>query len=367
MPPVGANSSLVALLGRRDQPTDALRDYCRCLADALERRGTGMEFGEVSWEIQGFAASLLDLWRKSKRWRGRWVLVQYTALSWSRRGLPVIFLLLLCLLRLRRTQIAVVFHDPGAYLGSRFVDRLRRLCQRCVMRRAYGIINTSILTVPLEQVSWIPRKPSRAAFIPVGSNVPPSVRSVGNGDAENTETKTIAVFSMTDGAFAPEIDDITFVVKSVSERILRLRLVTLGRGSKMAEATLRHQLSGHGVEFAALGILPPENISKTLSDSDVLLFARGSLSTQRGSAIAAIACGLPIVAYSQITQGPPLSEAGVLFVPEGDRVELSRAVTQVLMDIQLWQELHRRSLRAYEKYFSWDAIADKFIRITSHD
>ncbi len=367
MPFVGSNASPVALLGKRDQPTDALRDYCYCLAEALDRRGITMEFRDVSWESVGIPAALVDLWRKSKRWRGRWVLAQYTALSWSRRGVPIVFLFLLCLLRLRGTRIAVVFHDPGSYLGNRFVDRLRSFCQRCVMRRAYRIINISILTVPLEQVSWIPRKPSRATFIPVGSNIPQSVRSVVNCVAENTETKTIAVFSMTDGAFAPEIDDITFVVKSVHERILRLRLVTLGRGSKIAEVTLRHQLSGHGVEFSALGILPPENISKTLADSDVLLFTRGSLSTQRGSAIAAIACGLPIVAYSKISQGPPLSEAGVVFVPEGDRVELSRAVTQVLLDVQLWRALHRRSLRAYEKYFSWDAIADKFIRIMSHD
>lgn len=325
-----------------------------------------MEIAEVSWTSQGFPAALVGLWRKSKGWKGRWVLVQYTALSWSTHGFPIIFLVLLLLLRVRKTRIAVVFHDPRTYSGSRFVDRTRRICQRYVMRCAYRITNSSILTIPLEDVPWVPRDPSKAVFIPVGSNIPPMAGSISNGRTSNSGAKTIAVFSMTDGGSAPEIDDIAFAVKSVEQQVPGLRLVTLGRGSKAAEETLRHKLSGVRAEFAALGLLPPEEISKTLASSDVLLFARGGLSTQRGSAIAGIACGLPIVAYSDSIARPPLSEAGVLFVPHGDREGLSTAIARVLTHSQLWEELHRRSLRIHKTYFSWDVIADKFAKILAN-
>src|ERR1700758_3652835 len=104
-----SNSSPIALLGRRDQPTDALRDYCQCLAGALDRRSIHMEITEVSWTRQGFPAALLELWHTSKAWKGRWILVQYTALSWSKRGFPIMFLFLLLLLRVRKARIAVVF------------------------------------------------------------------------------------------------------------------------------------------------------------------------------------------------------------------------------------------------------------------
>jgi glycosyltransferase involved in cell wall biosynthesis len=361
------NSFPVALLGRRDQPTDAVRDYCNRLADALARRGIHLEIAEASWESRGFPAALFQLWRKSRGWQGRWVLVQYTALSWSRRGFPLKFPFLLWLLRLRRTRIAVVFHDPGTYSGKRFVDVVRSVCQRCVMRYAYWMTETSVLTVPLEHVSWVPPNPIKATFIPVGSNIPTLVRSTSNNHGEKAKAKTIAVFSMTDGGIAPEIEDIAYAVKAVGQRVRWPRLVTLGRGSKAAEETLRQKLAGVPTEFVALGLLSPEEISKTLAASDVLLFARGSLTTQRGSAIAGIACGLPIVAYSNSKAGPPLSEAGVVFVPQGDREGLSRAVARVLTDVQLWEELHGRSLRAHEKYFSWDAIANKFVKILADD
>jgi len=366
MPLANGNSSLIALLGRRDQPTDAVRDYCHWLTEALARRGLRMEIGEVSWQNQGVSSALVLLWRKSKSWRGRWILVQYTALSWSRRGFPLMFLILLWLLRLRKVHIAVVFHDPSTYSGKHFVDSARSFCQRWVMRCSYWIAKRSILTIPLELVSWVPRNPSKATFIPVGSNIPPLVRSNSNGQRQKTNAKTIAVFSMTDGGIAPEIDDIAFVVKSIGKQVQRSRLITLGRGSKRAEEALRQRLAGAQAEFVALGLLSREEVSRTLAASDVLLFTRGSLSTQRGSAIAGIACGLPIVAYSDSKERPPLSEAGILFVPQGDKEQLSVAVARVLTDTQLWEHLHRLSLRAQEKYFSWDVIADKFLKILSY-
>jgi hypothetical protein len=42
--------------------------------------------------------------------------------------------------------------------------------------------------------------------------------------------------------------------------------------------------------------------------------------------VPAIACGLPVVAYGQPELGSPLSEAGILFVPYGDREGLSGAL-----------------------------------------
>src|SRR5262245_54645097 len=120
---------MIALLGRRDIPTDAVEDYCAYLGKALERRGHALEARRVRWAECGWLSSLQSLSRESVSWGGRWVLVQYTALSWSRRGFPLGLLPILFVLCRKRTRVGVVFHDTVGYPGKRFVDRFRRLVQ----------------------------------------------------------------------------------------------------------------------------------------------------------------------------------------------------------------------------------------------
>ena len=148
---------IVALLGRPDAPTDALEDYCEFLGRALERAGQPMEIRRVPWAERGWLAGLAWLWRESGAWRGRWVLVQYTALVWSRRGIPLGVLAVLWVLRVRGARIAIVFHDAVPYAGERWVDRIRRAIQIWVMRREYSLAERSIMTVPVATVAWLPR------------------------------------------------------------------------------------------------------------------------------------------------------------------------------------------------------------------
>src|SRR5437773_2041122 len=116
---------MIAVLGRRDSPTDALEDYSRLLGQAFERRGQDLKLCRVQWPELGWTRALWRLWRESRRWSGQWVLVQYTALSWSRRGLPVRFLAVLAVLKARRARVAIVFHDPIPYPLWRPIHRVR--------------------------------------------------------------------------------------------------------------------------------------------------------------------------------------------------------------------------------------------------
>jgi glycosyltransferase involved in cell wall biosynthesis len=360
MSPSGSNSFSIALLGRRDQPTDALRDYCHWLAGAMNRRGVRMEIAEVSWESKGFLAALFQLWSKRKSWQGRWVLLQYTALGWSRRGFPLGFLCVLHVLRRKGARCAVVFHDALPYGGSRRIDQIRRACQLWVMRRAYQWAERSILTIPLDHVGWLPPQPTKAAFIPIGANLPPvPMNKVGAQVAATT--RTVAVFVITgEPATLSEVRDIGCALKRAKRTLGELRLVVVGRGSSEAEPALRRELDGSGVEALVLGLLPPDEIAKTLALADVLLFVRGGVSSRRGSALAGIACGLPIVGYAGPETGFPVTEAGLELVPMGDREALAKALDHVLSDDRLRQDLRRKSMRAHRDYFSWEKIAEQF-------
>jgi len=377
----------------------------------MEARGYKVEVVRVAWEGMGWIRAWRRLWQGSREWKGKWVLVQYTALMWSRRGLPLAFLGILIILKARGVQLVTIFHDVAPYPGRRMVDRIRRACQVGVLRRAYGWAQASVLPVPTDQVSWLPRAATKASFIPVGPNVPPitragygktprnchSERSEESGPVlfqENTQSeilrcaqddnrgafsrslrvdrfprngngpKTIAVFVVTDGGdISQEVAAITQAARTASQHVRQVRLLTLGRGSRESEAAFRNALAGSSVDYQALGILSAEAVSKVLAECDLSLFVRGRITTQRGSAIAAIACGLPLVGYADGCLSGPLAEAGVVGVPPGNRQALAEAVLTVLTNDRLWLELHERSQRAYDKYFSWEAIAGRFVEL----
>ncbi len=172
---------------------------------------------------------------------------------------------------------------------------------------------------------------------------------------------TIAVYGVTGGSQTlPEVAAIAFVLKQVSSSARPLRLLVFGRGSREAELALRSSLAGAKIEIETHGLVSSEQVPQVLAPADVLLFVRGHISSRRGSAIAGIACGLPVVCYSGPDTDWPVTEAGILAAPMADREGLAAALENVLSDGELRSALSSRSRDAHEKYFSWAAITARF-------
>jgi glycosyltransferase involved in cell wall biosynthesis len=53
----------------------------------------------------------------------------------------------------------------------------------------------------------------------------------------------------------------------------------------------------------------------------------------------------------------------VLLVPQGNRKELANALTRLLVDDALREELRQRNLRAWQEHFSWSAIARRLVLV----
>jgi glycosyltransferase involved in cell wall biosynthesis len=159
------------------------------------------------------------------------------------------------------------------------------------------------------------------------------------------------------------VEFIAQVVRATARQLGTLGLLVLGRNAQEAEAPLRAALAGANVELEVHGVLTADEIERRLCEADALLFVRGGISSRRGSALAGIACGLPVVAYDGSETGLPITEAGVILAREGDRDALASNLTRVLSDDLLRNDLRKRSLEAREKYFSWDVIARKFLRV----
>jgi glycosyltransferase involved in cell wall biosynthesis len=351
----------IALLGRPDAPTDGVADYCAFLATALESREIQMSLARVSWMEDGWFGGLQKLWRESIEWRGQWVLLQYTALSWSRRGFPFGAQAVLAILRRRGVRCAVVFHEPNRQGGSRLLQRVRGACQDWVIRKLYKGASKSIFTVPLETVAWLPAGEDKAAFIPIGANIPERIHRHA-APPQTTKVKTVVVFGVTDSpeGAAQEVNVISGVMLEACNALGRLRLVVLGRGAAEAREMLAKAFHRSNVDLEVRGVLPAEQVADKFESADALLFIRGAVTLRRGSALAGIASGIPIVGYRGEAFSGPLEQAGVEWCTLQDRDDLSRGLVRILSDPQRWMELHERNLEVQKNHLSWSRIATRF-------
>jgi glycosyltransferase involved in cell wall biosynthesis len=216
----------------------------------------------------------------------------------------------------------------------------------------------AIFTVLLNKISWLPQRREMATFIPVGANFPEAPSSARD---ESSNLKSVAVYGVSEGKrLLAEVAEIGAALRQASQSAGPIRLLLFGRGSREAESALRSELAGAKVEIESLGLLSPEQVSQTLARADVLLSIRGQVSTRRGNAIAGIARGLPVVCYSGPETAWPITEAGILAVPLGDRQALASTLENLLLDEPFRRKLAEQSRQAYEKYFSWTVIVERF-------
>jgi glycosyltransferase involved in cell wall biosynthesis len=349
--------SCVALLGKRDEPTDAVEEYCRYLGDALKPYRMELEICRVPWEIHGWSDALRTLRLQAANWGNRWVLVQYTALAWSARGFPQKIILLLKILKSTGARVAIVFHDVQPYPGTRVIDTIRRYAQILTMRKTLSISDLLIFTVPPEKLNWLTTVPPNAVFIPVGPNLPIPLQLPF---AQNA-IPTIGVFSITGGkAGTFETKIIVATVRHAAMRLGKIRLLVFGRHAELREAEVRDGLCDLNVDVSVDGVIEPQRVVQKLFECDVLLFIRGPISSRRGSAIAGIACGLPVIAYAGSETAPPITDAGVVLVSQNKPSELNNSLVRILSDDSYRTDLAFRSRAAYQTHFAWSSIATRF-------
>jgi glycosyltransferase involved in cell wall biosynthesis len=357
---------VIALLGRRDEPTDAVEEYCRHLGVALADHGFQMDIRRVPWNEHGWAASLDALRLQAEAWRGTWVLVQYTALAWSARGFPARIFRVFRVLRQSGARIAIIFHDVEPFPGTRLIDRIRRRLQLGAMEDAAAFSDCNVFTIATDHISWTGRSNTvnEPLFIPVGANLPLPLSPQDHNELHSPPT--IGVYSITGGgAGDSETRTIISAVRFASQKLGKLRLLIFGRHAEVREASLREALRDLPIDLQVEGVVDEFDLANRFAASDVLLFVRGTISSRRGSAIAGIACGLPVIALQGKETAPPITEAGVLLVPEDLdeavlQAHLGEALVKVLSERSYRLELVHRSRSAQEKYFSWQAIAARY-------
>lgn len=351
----------VAILGQRDVPTDGVEEYCHYLEAALAKHAIQLSQIRVPWAEIGWPKAIGQLEQRTRELKTEWAIIQYTALAWSRRGFPLQLPGVLGAIKKTGARCAVVFHDPTPYSGRRAADRIRRHVQLYTMRRIARQADLAVLTIPPERVTWLPSDVRNARFIPVGANLPQPETS-WQLHKDIPSIPRIAVFSITGGVAGEiEVARIAEALRFVSEQVGPVRLSVFGRNSDTGAAALNHVFAGTPVQVEIQGLLPPEEIVQALGRSDALLFVRGPISTRRGTALAGVACGLPVVASEGLETAGPINEAGVVLVPENSGRKFGQALVRILQDESYRRSLQQCSERAQTRYFSWGAIAAEYV------
>jgi glycosyltransferase involved in cell wall biosynthesis len=357
-------SNIIALLGRREMPTDGIDDNCAFLGEALARRGHHLEKYRVEWARDGWLRALRQLSRDADAWRDKWVILQFTSLAWSRRGFPIGAWLAMKILRKRGARFAVYYHEPTGFDGPRSIDRIRGACQEWVIRALYRGADRPIFADPLDKIPWLARERAKAntAFIPIGASVPEPPRASGNPDLRReTAQRTIAVYCVGDPPYLQqELDDITGALRPISGNGWKMRVNFFGRGTAEAQADIGRAFDQLPIEVHNFGLQSADRVAGHLAEADVMICVRGKLFPRRSSAIAGITCAVPMVAYAGACEGTHVAEAGVDLVPYRDIAALSTSLKRLLEDDRRWNEFRRRSLRIHDEYLAWDTIAEKF-------
>ena len=209
----------IALLGRRDAPTDGIEDYCSFLGEALAPHNIDLHQERVGWAEKGWLGGLRSLWMESANWGKGWVLLQYATMAWSRRGFPFGAWVALRILRRRGLRCAVVFHEPFRQNGERWIDALRGSCQDWVIQQLYASATEVVFLDPLEKIRWLPDGTSKAHFIPIGANIPERLPESATQGTRSGNEKTVAVFCLSDPPNRDrELGDIAHAMRFVTQQ-----------------------------------------------------------------------------------------------------------------------------------------------------
>jgi glycosyltransferase involved in cell wall biosynthesis len=119
----------------------------------------------------------------------------------------------------------------------------------------------------------------------------------------------------------------------------------------------RRQLAGN-VRLRSTGFLEEHDLAAHLAASDVFLAPyMDGVSTRRGSVMAALQHGVPVVGTAgHLTDDVLRNASGLALVPVGVPAEFARAVTRLVSDASGRRELGAAGRELYERTFDWPVL-----------
>ncbi len=311
-------------------------DYTALIARKLIEQGAAVQVSTGSFGLRGLFRLDRDLAHQPKPRR---LIVQWTPHSFGLRSLNLLFPLWLWKrAKIDQDRVEVMVHEPCLAFreGTRKQD-LAAAVHRVMITVLLAAAAKVWVSIPAWETRlrpWCFGRPKEFAWLPVPSNIdtavdPAAVRSLRSAIAP-LDGPVIGHF----GTYQPSI---TRLLAPALQEILERTSATVvlaGAGGQDFYAAFAARHPHLKDRFVVTGALPGATLARVLSACDVLLqpYPDG-ISTRRGTAMAALALGLPVV-----TNLGPLSEtlwletAAVAVASSIGSADLTAATLHLLAD-----------------------------------
>ena len=263
----------------------------------------------------------------------------------------------------------VTFHDLRVpYLFPK-AGRLRQTAVNFMAKRATGVIVTN--RQDYAELQDLGIEADRLTQIPIGSNIearevlPAEITAVRNELNLSEKDRLLGYFG-----FVNETKGADTILQALARLPAHVHLVFIG-GRTGTSDTANNQVFYDQLDdmIAALdltnrvhwtGFVPEHNVSVYLKTADLMVMPyRDGVSLRRGTLMAVLAHGRPLITTTPATPTPELSHAeNVWLVPPEKPDALAQAIKTVLADKELQIKLGNGAT-AVANLFTWDKIAEK--------
>lgn len=308
-----------------------------------------------------FPWTLLRLSRMDDFRPGDTVFAQYTNFAYGRYGFNPWIAPSLSRLRRKGLRVTTMFHEtymPAVGVKIRMMGAWQRVFFRQVGRASHLCL-FSVEPWTRQYRPWFPE--SAVETLPVGSNIP--LVAPGQASAERLglgippQVPVLVVFGGTHPSRL--FDWIVAASRRLSEAGVEHRLLRIGPDGEEVARRLR------GLPLVDRGILPPDEVSRTLRCGDVFLSPiSDGASSRRGSLLAGLQHGLACLT----TQGPSTDasfreNAGVAMEFASDSADFARRCLELVRNPQRRIHMGKCASSFYEANFSWESIADRYLEL----
>jgi glycosyltransferase involved in cell wall biosynthesis len=304
-------------------------------------------------------ADLARIGRGISTWRADAVIVQYTPYLYARNGIqPWLPLWVMGLKRKLRKPVCVMAHELHYPVGLTPDRVVFGLPQFCIFQSLALVADQVFFSYDVVRSRYAGRYPWRAKrfhWVPVSSNIE-RARTNGTPILERHGIDPRVKLVLQFGGSHPTrlFDHLNAAYSRVTREIGedRVSFVFVGMDQKAVQSKFRGKARG-------LGYLPAEEVSTILSRADLVLapFMDG-VSTRRGSVMAALAHGRPVVTTRGWATDPDADwDKACALVEAEDLDGFASRAAELLTHPSDASRLGQEGERVFHSRYEWSSIA----------
>jgi glycosyltransferase involved in cell wall biosynthesis len=297
------------------------------------------------------------------------LLIQYVPYSYSKSGVPFIFVFFLVFMRMKGIKIHTNFHEIAIrFSGEGFLSKIRSIVQRTL---AYLIcsFSNSIQTSNSYYKSLL--MPFQSKLIPIPSNFEKLI--LEKVDME-FDIDNIIVIAVNANRCNNNFFEVIYELKKLSKK--DFKIIVIGRAydddlafieKKINELSLNtfFQISVNATEETFINCM--KNAKLYIQLETVMANKFGGVSSKSGTIATAMQLGIPIITTCGDMTDTSIFRNGinVCFVDYNDALSTAQLIDNLSGDLQQLKLLRKSAITAYHQYFKWEHTINYYLQLVA--